>query len=332
MRIVALEEHYVTDKLLAFNGDHGLPQTILDQLLDVGESRIADMDAVGIDVQVLSALAPATQTLEEGVAVPFAQKLNDHLKADVIDAHPGRFEGFATLPMKAPEAAADELRRTVEELGFLGALINGMVDDRFLSDETFTPVLQAAQDLEVPIYLHPSVPPNRVSRVYYEGMDTYAHRTLAMNGYGWHYETALHVLRLIVDGTMDEFPDLQWIIGHAGEGLPYQINRLEAVHGPSLADLERDTITDYLRSNVYATTSGYPFTDEFNLTRKLFGDDRTMFSVDYPFAGNVECAQWLHDLSVTPDLRERIAHRTADELLGLEADSSDDDASLTPSE
>jgi uncharacterized protein len=317
MRIVALEEHYVTQRLLDFNGDFGLPQVLLDKLLDVGEARIADMDAAGIDVQVLSALAPATQDLNKGIAVPLAAKLNDSLKTDVIDVHPGRFEGFATLPMKAPEAAADELRRTVEELGFLGALINGMVDDRFLTDERFRPVLQAAQDLSVPIYLHPNVPPNRVGSVYYGRMSTPEQRTLGMNGYGWHYETALHVLQLIIEGTMDEFPDLQWIIGHAGEGLPYQIGRLEDVHGPSLADRDLDTITDYLRRNVWATTSGYPYTDTLDLTRKLFGDDRTMFSVDYPFGDNVRLAQWLHDLRMTPDLRERLAHRTADELLGL---------------
>jgi predicted TIM-barrel fold metal-dependent hydrolase len=320
MRITTFEEHYVTERLLDVNGDHGLPEAIINKLLDVGEGRIADMDAAGIDLQVLSAMAPATQDLNEGVAVPFAEKLNDRLKTDVIDAWPGRFAGFATLPMKAPEAAADELRRTVGELGFLGGLINGMVDDKFLSDEIFHPVLQAAQDLNVPIYLHPNVPPKRVRSVYYKNMQTPAQRTLAMNGHGWHYETGLHIQQLIVEGTMDAFPDLQWIIGHAGEGLPFHVDRDNDTHAAAgtFDELELDSFTEYYHRNLYVTSAGYPYDDAFRLARKVFGDDRVMFSVDYPFAGIVESTQWLLDLDVTPDLRERLAHRTADQLLGLD--------------
>jgi predicted TIM-barrel fold metal-dependent hydrolase len=318
MRIVAIEEHYVTQRLIDFNGDFGLPETIIDQLLDVGDGRLASMDAAGVDYQVLSALAPATQELPDAIAIPFAKQLNDGLKTEVIDVHPDRFGAFATLPMGAPEAAAEELHRTVTELGFVGALINGMVGQKFLDAEQFKPVLQAAQDLGVPIYLHPSVPPPPVKRVYYNNFDSPITQTLGLNGYGWHYETAMHMLRLILNGTLDEFPDLQWVIGHAGEGLPYQIGRLEDVHANNMADREKSTITEYLRSNVYATTSGYPFDDPFDLTRKLFGDDRVMFSVDYPFADNVRMAQWLHDLRLTPDLRERVASRTAMELLGLD--------------
>lgn len=327
MRIVALEEHYATDALLAFNGDHELPQPILDNLLDVGAARLADMDAAGIDVQVLSALAPATQDLEEGVAVPFARKLNDHLKSDIVDAYPGRFEGFATLPMKAPTEAADELRRSVEELGFLGALINGMVDDLFLSDERFEPVLAAAEDLGVPIYLHPNVPPKRVRSAYYKNMSTPAQRTLAMNGHGWHYETGLHVQQLIVEGTMDRFPDLQWIIGHSGEGLPFHVDRDNDTHAAAgtFAELELDSFTEYYRRNLYVTSAGYCYDDAFRLARKMIGDDRIMFSVDYPFAENEKSVQWLHDLEgITPGLRERIAHGTADALLGLDAGNGDD--------
>lgn len=321
MGFIAIEEHYTTPELLDFNGDFGLPEPLINKLLDVGEGRIADMDAAGIDMQVLSAMGPAAQNFNSGVAVPLAQTLNNELKTEVIDAYPGRFAGFATLPMMDPAASADELKRTVEELGFLGALINGMCNGEFLSHPQFEPVLKTAQDLGVPIYLHPSTPVKRVASAYYNDMSTMPHQTLGMNGHGWHYETGLHIQRLIVDGTMDKFPDLQWIIGHAGEGLAFHVDRDDEVHANvgTFDSLELDSFTDYYHRNLYVTSSGYPYDRPFRLMREVFGDDRIMFSVDYPFAENARSAQWALDLPLVPALRERFTRGNAADLLGLTA-------------
>lgn len=317
MRIVAIEEHYATPGLLKRTGLDlsWFPGDMAAKLNDTGDGRLDVMDAAGIDLQVLSAVAPATQEMPPGLAVHYATCLNTDLHKSVIQAHPDRFAGFATLPTNRPSAAADELHRCVTELGFVGALINGTTRGRFLDHPRFEPILKAAEDLDVPIYLHPSVPPKPVLDTYYNGLATPVDRMLAMSAYGWHFETALHALRLIVHGVLDRFPRLQIILGHMAEGLPFHIERVDDMMA-GVAGLEKP-VSQYLRDNFWATTAGYPYDGPLRLTRELFGDDRVLFSVDYPFADSVRSAQWLHDLDITPDLRERLAHRNADRLLGL---------------
>jgi predicted TIM-barrel fold metal-dependent hydrolase len=322
MRVITLEEHFWTDALtdaLAGSGQAALagPRlgALANDLRDLGERRLADMDAAGIDVQVLSVAPPAAQVLDPVTAVRLARQANDRL-AEAVGEHPDRFAGFATLPTPDPAAATAELERTVTGYGFKGALINGHTGGRFLDDEEFWPIFERAEALGVPVYLHPTYPTAQVMDAYYSGLAGQVRATLATGGWGWHAETGLHVLRIILGGVFDRFPGLQLIIGHMGENLPFSLARADDRLSPEITGLKR-RVADYVRDHVYVTTSGY-FTDAPLLcTLMVLGADRILFSVDYPFASNGRGRAFLDAAPVSEADREKIAHGNAERLLGL---------------
>jgi uncharacterized protein len=322
MRVITLEEHFWTDALTdalteANQAALAMPRlgALADDLRDLGERRLADMDAAGIDVQVLSVAPPAAQVLEPGPAVRLARAANDQL-AEAVGRHPDRFAGFATLPTPDPDAAAAELERTVTGHGFKGAMINGHTDGRFLDDEKFWPVFERAEALGVPVYLHPTYPTAQAMEVYYQGFDDQVSATLATSGWGWHAETGLHVLRIILGGVFDRFPGLQMIIGHMGENLPFSLARADERLTPVATGLKR-RVGDYFRDHFYVTTSGY-FTDAPLLcTLMVLGADRILFSVDYPFSSNGRGRAFLDATPISEADREKIAHGNAERLLGL---------------
>ena len=204
MRIIAIEEHALP-KDLDLPGTMGSAMPgLLDQLDDLGEGRLAVMDAAGVDVQVLSVMGHGIQ--EAGAAgVELARAANDRLAAAVAE-HPDRFGAFATLPLGDPAAAAEELRRTVGDAGFVGAMVFGQTHGRFLDDPEFAPVLATCAELGVPLYLHPAPPPPAVAEVYFARLPERAGATLATAGWGWHAETGMHVLRLAVTGYVTAPP------------------------------------------------------------------------------------------------------------------------------
>jgi uncharacterized protein len=324
MRLVGIEEH--VNRANVMERMTYLPDALRAKLLPSVEQRISDMDAAGISVEVLSApitapgpdgaadpLAPV-MPLDES-AVPMVQAVNEELYG-MVSAHPDRFSAFATLPLGVPEAAAAELGRAVKELGFVGTMICGTIGDRFLDDPGFAPILEAAAGLDVPIYLHPGPPPKRVRDIYYTGPFSSAVGGLLGNaGMGWHYETALHVTRLILSGVFDRIPGLKIIIGHLGEGLAFYLHRIDTQLNP-LAGLPKPII-QYLTEHIWYTTSGYFFDEQFALTRAMFGDDRVVFSVDYPFEDNRQASEWFGHLDLPSAVREKMAHGTADQLLRL---------------
>ena len=322
MRVITLEEHFWTDALTdalteANRSALAMPRlgALADELRDLEEHRLADMDAAGIDVQVLSVAPPAAQELDPGPAVRLARAANDRL-AEAVGQHPDRFAGFATLPTPDPDAAAAELERTVTGYGFKGALINGHTGGRFLDDEKFWPIFARAEALGVPVYLHPTYPTAQAMEVYYQGFGEQVSATLATGGWGWHAETGLHVLRIILGGVFDRFPGLQMIIGHMGENLPFSLARADDRLTPVATGLKR-RVADYFRDHFYVTTSGY-FTDAPLLcTLMVLGADRILFSVDYPFASNRRGRAFLDAAPINEADRERIAHGNAERLLGL---------------
>jgi len=332
MRIVTLEEHF---SLLDVGGTAAPPapavanaenmpaviRNVGDKITDLDAGRIADMDRHGITVQVLSKagihMGPSADMFEGDEAIAFARKFNDQF-ARKIAARPDRFAGFAHLPASIPEAAADELERTVVEYGFKGALISGMVRGRFLDDPKFAPLLARAQKLDVPLYIHPGPPPPDVRKAYYEGFPQKISLGLATFAWGWHYETALHVMRLAVSGIFDKYPQLNVIIGHMGEALPVMLARCERQLGADLPHLRRPlakTITD----QVYVTSAGFFTNPPFIAALQTFGIDRLMFSVDYPYASNADGRAFLDNLPLSPGDLAKFAHGNADRLLKLKA-------------
>ena len=328
MRTVALEEHFAAPALSQRIGKDiinrrgyrprnlspGTPNP-LELLPEIGEIRLKSMDEAGITVQVLSNSGPGPDLLPGPDGVALARELNDHLAA-AIARRPDRFAGFASLPLQSPDAAAVELKRAVNELGFLGAMINGTTEGRFLDHPSFDGLLAAAVELDVPIYIHPHIPPESVRKAYFSGLPDGADRVLETAGWGWHSETAVHVLRLAVAGTLDKHPRLRVIVGHMGEMLPMMMARIDAVFKHDIGHLKRP-IARAILDQVWLTTSG--IFDEPPLLAALltFGIDRIMFSVDYPYAPNIAGRKFLDRIALSPDDMAKLTHATADRVLKL---------------
>jgi predicted TIM-barrel fold metal-dependent hydrolase len=323
VRIVTLEEHITTRAIVnaASSGQPGAPlanayiRSLHAKLLDVGDGRLADMDASGINVQVLSISASPIDRMESSAAHALARDANE-IMAAAVQTHPHRFAAFATLALQAPEKAAVELERCIRRLGFKGVMVNGTVNGEFLDHPKFTPLFEAAQALDVPIYLHPAPPPEPVRDAYFGGLPGQLGFLLSTAGWGWHAETGLHSLRLIISGVFDRFPRLKIIIGHMGENLPFSIARAQAVFARGDLNLERP-LGEYFQDHFYLTTSGYFTAPPFVCMLQVVGIDHIMFSVDYPFSPNAVGRAFLDHLPVSRDDLEKIAHRNADTLLKI---------------
>ena len=321
MRTVTVEEHFVSPgfaegigrpfiEIFGKNGARGA--RVVEQLRDVGDRRIAEMDAAGIDVQVLSLNYPGVEQAEAAEAIATARESNDFL-ADAIRQHPTRFAGLAALPISSPKAACVELERMVGQRAFKGAVVNGHSRGRYLDDKTFWPILESAEAMAVPLYLHPTMPPKAVIDASYGGLTPHLTNMLAGAGFGWHIETAIHLIRMIVGGVFDHFPNLQVVVGHMGEGVPFMLPRLDRNLPMSLTKLHR-SVAEYLRENVHYTFAGFNFPATFlNLLLEV-GVDRIMFSVDYPYGSMSEALDFLKHIPVSIGDRARIAHGNAERL------------------
>lgn len=323
MRTITLEEHFASPGFLDGPGRElkeqalkfgGVAVKLFERLSDVADKRIAEMDAARIDMQVLSLTSPGIEQLEASEAVTFAHEANDFL-ADAVRKNPTRFAGFAALPTAAPDKAAEEFGRMVRVHGFKGAIINGHHRGRYLDDKFFWPILECAESLNVPIYLHPTQPPKPVIEASYGGFSQIVTDMLAGAGWGWHVETAVHIIRLILGGVFDKYPNLQFVIGHMGETLPFMLQRLDVM--PMQMTKLRRPISAYLRENIHYTFSGFNFTPTFLDLLLEVGVPRIMFSADYPYASMTQARDFLDRLPVSATDKERIAHGNAQRLLGL---------------
>lgn len=319
-RIVTLEEHFLANALVDKNpklleGTRFMPPWLKNSLGDLDSGRLRDMDESGITMQVISATMPGADLLDGEEGIRFAKATNDQLAARVRQ-HPSRFAGFAHLPMRSPEAAADELERAVSQLGFRGAMINGMTQDRFLDDARFAPILARAAALDVPIYIHPNLPPQAVFDLYYAGLPPIRDHLLARAGFGWHAEVGIHVFRLALAGTFEKHPGLKIIVGHMGEMLPFMLDRMDHA-ATDLAFLDKG-ISDIILDRVYITTSGVFSTPAFLCALTKFGADRILFSVDYPYSKAAVAKSWLDTIPVSPADKQKIMHGNADRLLKLD--------------
>lgn len=328
MRVVALEEHFTVPALVrridpgAISRRGFQPRTApantpnpLEVLPEIGERRLRSMDEAGITVQVLSNTGPGPDLVPGPEGIAIAREMNDHLAA-AIAQHPDRFAGFAVLPMQSPNACAAELACAVKELRFVGALINGTTEGRFLDHPSYDDLLAAAVDLDVPIYIHPHLAPEAVRQAYFSDLQSGAGRVLEAAGWGWHSETAIHVLRMVLSGALDRHPRLKLIIGHMGEMLPMMLDRIDNVFALDIGHLERP-ISRAILDQVWLTTSGVFNEPPFLAALLTFGIDRIMFSVDYPYAPNAKGRTFLDRLALAPADMAKLTHGNADALLKL---------------
>lgn len=324
MRIVAIEEHFITpmyrDKVganeyrnfyLTSRGE-ALGHDIMEQNLDVGAKRIAHMDAHGVDLQVLSFGSPGPQAFGAEVAIPMARDANDRL-SDAVAKNPGRFAGFAALPTADPKAAAEELERCVRQLGFKGAMIHSHQQGEFLDARKYWVMWEKAAELGVPVYLHPALPHPQAVAAYFDGYEE-----LARAPWGFAVDTSCHFLRLVFSGLFDAFPKLKVILGHLGEGLPFAMHRLND-HSRAAAKrrgLKKEPI-EYLRDNMLVTTSGNWFEPAFVCTLLALGADRILFAIDWPYESNRTGMEFFRKLSLSDADKAKIAHLNAERLLNL---------------
>ena len=283
------------------------------QKLEDSDQRIAAMDDAGIDLFVLSQTSPGVQAEKDsGVAVARAREANDYMKGQV-DQHPDRYRAFAHLAMQDVTAAADELQRCVQDLGFLGAMVNGNTNGTYLDDPCYLPFWERVADLGVPVYIHPANP---------------FIQPFVLNGYpimqgalwGWSTDNSSHFLRLLFSGLSDRYPSLTIILGHMGETLPYFLwridSRYEVTNSADKPPLEKKP-SEYFRSNLIITTTGVCQDSSLQCAIAEMGEDRVLFSVDYPYEDATQAAQWIETTPLTDDQREKICHGNAERVLGL---------------
>ena len=330
MRVVAIEEHFTVPALVGRIDPAAISRrgfrprkppvgrpNPMELLPDIGERRLKSMDEAGITMQVLSNTGPGPDLVPGADGVAMAREMNDHL-AQAVARHPDRFAGFAVLPMQSPDACAAELVRAVKELKFLGALINGTTEGRFLDHPSYDGILAAAVEHDVPIYIHPHLAPESVRQAYYSDLEPGAGRVLEAAGWGWHSETAIHLLRMVLAGVLDRHPKLKIIIGHMGEMLPVMLDRIDAVFQLDIDHLKRP-ISRAIYDQVWITTSGIFSQPPFIAALQTFGIDRIMFSVDYPYAPNMKGRAFLNGAALSPADMAKLTHGNADALLKLNA-------------
>jgi 5-carboxyvanillate decarboxylase len=251
-------------------------------LLDLDDERIADMDASGIARQIVSLTAPGVQILDGATAVSIAASANDQLAA-AVQRHPDRYAGLAAMAPQDPPAAAKEIERGVNELGLKGVILNSHTHGEYFDDQKFWEIFEAAEHLDVPIYLHPTTPSKgMIGPLLESGLDGAI--------YGFAVETGMHLLRIILSGAFDRFPKLRILVGHLGEALPFWLFRLDFMHA-SMVRADRyanvkalqKKPSDYLRENVWITTSGMAWEPAIMFVRSVIGPDRVMYAMDYPY-------------------------------------------------
>lgn len=321
MKTIGIEEHFIIPELFSYSSSTktlagaGAWEDASKRLVDFLDLRIPLMDEAGLDVQVLSLTAPGVQAEPDAKkAVDNAKQVNDFLKG-VIEENPTRFGGFATIALQDPKAAADELERTVTQYGFSGALVNAHSQGKYLDNPEFDVVWERAAALDVPIYLHPAV-----------GADLphifQGHEELIGPMWSWGVETGTHAMRIIFGKVFDRHPNAKLILGHMGEGLPFALWRMDsrwAWHNHRGIELDLGNPSEYVRKNIFITTSGVDSFPPLLGAMLALGADRILFATDYPFEEIPHAVDFIKNAPISEADRAKITHENAQRLLKLPA-------------
>ena len=286
------------------------------KLLDVGEGRIKQMEADGIDMQAISLSDPGLEVLDAEIAITIARKTNDQIST-VINKYPNKFIGLAAIAVHDPKEAARELERAIKELGFRGVKINSNLKGKYLDDQKYWPIFEKMEELDIPLYLHPMVP----SATTMKGYTTYG-GFLTGPSLGYAHDTSLHVMHLIASGLFDKYPGLTIILGHLGEGLPFWMDRLNLFWQNKLAPsalrprcLKKPSY--YIMNNFIMTTSGMLYAPSFLGTYLAMGADKMAFAADYPFSNCKKDGELMEAMPICDADKEKICHGTAERIFKL---------------
>ncbi|HXS41682.1 MAG TPA: amidohydrolase family protein [Stellaceae bacterium] len=323
-KIIAVEEHFVTPlyrqhvaagefrKFFISSRSEQLGYDIPKELLDLGETRLRYMDESGIDVQLLSFGQPGAQGFGAEIAIPMARDANERLY-EAMRKHPDRFAGFAALPTADPDTSARELERCVKEFGFKGAMIHGHTQGAFLDEKKFWGIFETAEKLDVPIYLHPAMPHPDAIKAYFAGYEE-----LQGSAWGFALDTSCHFLRIMFAGVFDAYPKLKIVLGHLGEGLPFAMHRLQdhTYRSAKRRGLKK-TALDYIKDNLVVTTSGNWYEPAFVCTLLALGIDNILFAVDWPYEPNRVAKDFLQNLSISDEDKEKLARLNSERLFKM---------------
>jgi uncharacterized protein len=272
-------------------------ELLIQRLLDVDAGRIAQMDAAGLDVSIISLTAPGVEQFDPVLGTRLAKNANDAL-AEAIDRHPERFRGYAALAVKDVDGAVKELERAVRDLGMQGWKTHSNYGDSYIDDKQYWPILEKAAELQVPVYLHPTTP--RIPEFWKYGV------ALAGPPFGFGLETALAAMRLVLSGAFDAFPELKVILGHYGEGIPFFMQRINWAFERPHAKADKGAVvllnrkpSEYILGHFMVTTSGNYLPAAFKCTREALGMDKIMLGTDYPYEDLDECFDFLENLGLS---------------------------------
>jgi 5-carboxyvanillate decarboxylase len=284
---------------------------IVKRLSDMGEGRISDMDASGIDVALTFLTAPGVQVFDAATANSLAASTNDQL-AEAIRKYPSRLAGLAAIAPQDPKTAAKELERATKTLGLKGAVVNSHTEGEYLDDPKFWEIFEAAESLNVPIYIHPREPGPQM-------LQPYLQRGMERALWGFNVEVSLHTLALITEGVFDRFPNLKIVIGHAGEGIPYMLYRIdywEQRKKPFMPKLKM-LPSDYMRRNVWITTSGMPWGPAIQMAQSVLGVDRVMYAMDYPYEFVIDEVTMTDDIPMSDADKKKFFQTNAETVFSL---------------
>ena len=306
---VSLHGFYLTS-------DAARPRFIREHLVDLGERRLAHMDAAGVDRQIVALTSPGVQIMDAASGAAFARTANDEL-AERVAARPDRFSALLAIAPHAPDEAAAEIERGMTRLGMKGVIVNGHVHGEYLSDPRFWPIFEAAEAHDAPIYLHPSTPPRAAIGPFLEaGLDGAI--------YGFGVDTGLHALRIITAGVFDRFPRLQLVLGHMGEALPFWSYRLDYMHEATVRSNRyeamkplRRKVSDYLRDNVVITNSGVAWEPAIRFSQQTLGVDRLLYAMDYPYQHAPEEVRVLDAMDLPADDKRAFFQTNAERVFHL---------------
>jgi len=291
---------------------------VLERLLDLGDRRIADMDATGIDVAVLALTSPGGQPFEAEEAKGIVRRANDQLAA-AVEQHPTRYVGLTSIVPQDPEWSVQEIRRGAEELGFKGVMVNSHTQGHYLDEPAFDPIFRALAEVGQPLYIHPQTPPDSM-------IDPLLEAGLDGAIYGFGVETGMHLLRLMTTGIFDRYPDLQIIAGHGCEALPFWLYRLDYMHQGAVRSQRYERIkplkkglVDCMRENVLATTSGLPSPPSIKLCIEVMGEDRVMYAMDYPYQYVADEVRTHDNLDLPPATLRKLMQTNAERVFGFSA-------------
>jgi 5-carboxyvanillate decarboxylase len=299
-----------------FLGPTPRASALTERIQDLGARRLADMDGSGIAKQLVFLTSPGVQVFDPATASALARETNDQL-SEAVRRHPDRFAGLASIAPHDPANAVKEMERGVRKLGLKGAVVNSHTQGRYLDEPEFWPIFEAAQALDVPIYIHPNTPPPSM-------IEPFLPRGLDGAIYGFAVETGLHLLRIVVGGIFDRFPKLKIAVGHLGEGLPFWLFRLDFMHRsmvvskryPGAQPLAKKP-SDYLKENVWVTTSGMQWAPAIQFSQQVLGFDRVLYAMDYPYQFVPEEVKVTDEMPITEAQRKLLYQTNAERLFKL---------------